>query len=109
MWYCLEFLSIHRESAQSLLALREKWHLNLVLVVYEEREVARTRSVFVNNVYYSDSAFLHCFCQLRSTIHGHGAGGAPRQAQVLLAGRGAPTGTHCCRQEWATHSCRQYV
>jgi len=28
-----------------------------------------------------------------------GAGGAPRQAQVLLAGRGAPAGIHSCRQE----------
>ena len=30
----------------------------------------------------------------------HGAGGAPRQARVLLAGRGAPAGIHSCRQEW---------
>ena len=29
----------------------------------------------------------------------HGAGGAPRQAQVLVAGRGAPAGPHSCRQE----------
>ena len=35
------------------------------------------------------------------TLHicGNGAGGAPRQAQVLLAGRGAPAGKNSCLQE----------
>ena len=41
----------------------------------------------------------------------NGAGGAPRQAVVLLAGRGAPAGKNSCWQEWASipdaHSCRQ--
>jgi len=39
----------------------------------------------------------------------HGAGGAPRQAQVLLAGRGAPAGSPFLPAEMGNHSCRQYV
>jgi hypothetical protein len=31
----------------------------------------------------------------------HGAGGAPRQSQVLSAGREMPAGMAPCRQEWA--------
>ena len=42
--------------------------------------------------------YVYMHTCIRHVYSVHGAGGAPRQAQVLLAGRGAPAGTHSCLQ-----------